>query len=202
MTPAMIFGLARGGVNIFSSVVGGLAASDIAETRADIAETVEEMRRARLKYRSSLVASERTEEMLDLISSQRAALGASGVGGGRTARLLEATARRQRSVQRQAAQTSLQSAFINSRTRGELAGIRAEATQARAIGNMLGTVSSTVLSLGMLYQRNQEQTQAIEGNDQTNLPEPPEVTRTGSAMSLFGLDSPSTWDWRAFKQRR
>lgn len=86
------------GSDMFSAETGGSLASFVgtafgAKLNRSLMDIEDRMARRQIRIASQADANARIRATQNLISAQRAALGASGVMGGRTARLLEAQAR-------------------------------------------------------------------------------------------------------------
>jgi hypothetical protein len=84
---------AQAGVNLLSARSSGAAAGQAIGQQIGAARIEGTMERIQLERQARLDASLRTERFSQAMGSQRAALGAAGVSGGRTARMLETQSR-------------------------------------------------------------------------------------------------------------
>lgn len=142
-----------GAVQIGTSLVSSIAT---ASTMENIAESKNELIQLQIDRRVEQMTRQRRLYTTGLIGQQKAALAASGVVGGRTARLLEAQVRQQVS---HAAQTSQ----INLNNRRESARYRQNVAQLGAKMSMFNSVVGAAASGVNLYQGYQERQRALNG---------------------------------------
>lgn len=143
MSAAWVLLGAQVGVNILQFGMQRRAASARAGLASAQAEFSGTMERMQMRRRGEVDSRQRTERLAQTMGSQRAALGAAGVAGGRTARLLEMRSQVQRRFAQDVADENLRMGVDASRIRqrsGQSA-IRAQARQARtqATLNLLGS---------------------------------------------------------------
>lgn len=152
---------AQAGTNILQSQMQRRAASAQAELGTARAELAGSMERIQIRRAAEADARQRTQRLAETVGSQRAAMGAAGVGGGgRTARLMRMrTQVKGRHEQDQAdMQRQMQEDASRFRERSQISDMRAQARQARTQANL--DLLGGGLSLGQDAMALREQQQA------------------------------------------
>lgn len=136
---------AQAGMDLFQTAMD----TSIAKTAARVQGRYE---RSKIKLASRQQAEDRNDYLVSVLGAQRSALAASGVGGGRTARLLDAQAQRKASRARMYADIQTSDSLIQSRLREKTSVLSAKRAMNRATMDMF----ASILSGGMdISQQNQ-----------------------------------------------
>lgn len=159
MNSAYILAAAQVGTDLLGALLGASVTDKAARVASEFAQD-------QIRLRSNALARVRNFQMFDTLGAQQAALAASGVGGGRTSRLLEAQARRRASISRQFADVQTSSQLLAAELREDL-------TQAGAAQSVFDALGEGAIGLFDVYQKQQEQKRARTGGKVERLPSGP-----------------------------
>lgn len=150
-----------GAVQIGSALVTSLASAQSSDASA--ADARNELVQFQLDQRAESLTRQRRMYVTDLIGQQKAALGASGIAGGRTARLLEAQVRQRASHIAQVSKTNISNQRITSTARLGQAKYRRNVAQLGSRMSMFNAIAGAAASGASLYQGYQERQRALNG---------------------------------------
>lgn len=149
MSAGWVLGAVQIGTSLITSIAGAQAEKAAAEAREDLVNL-------QLDIRAEQLTRQRRRYVTGLIGQQKAALGASSIAGGRTARLLEAQVRQRASYAAQVSKTNMMQKRSAARLKANMATLGANM-------DMFNALVGAAASGANLYQGYSGRQRALNG---------------------------------------